>query len=172
MTVRRLDKEDAAAYQELRLRALQECPTAFSSSYEEECRRPTSEIVARVTEAPDGFVCVFGAFDHDRLVGILAFVRSRGAKTRHIAELAGMYVVPECRHQGHGRALVDILLLHARSAGGVRSLKLGVNAQNEPAKRLYQAVGFRYSATDPEAILVEGRYYDEETYLLRLADPD
>jgi len=171
MTVRRLDKEDAAAYQELRLRALQECPTAFSSSYEEECRRPTSEIVARVTEAPDGFVCVFGAFDHDRLVGILAFVRSRGAKTRHTAELAGMYVVPESRHQGHGRALVEALLLHARSVGGVRSLKLGVNAQNQPAKDLYQAAGFRYVGTDPEAILVEGTYFDEESYFLRLADP-
>lgn len=169
--VKQLAGPDAAAYQAVRLRALQESPTAFSSSYEEEYRRTLSEIEARVIPAPDGSVCVFGAFEDDRLVGLLAFIRPQREKTRHGAQLAGMYVLPECRRRGHGRALLDAALLHARAAGGVRSLKLGVNAENEPAKRLYQAAGFRYVGTDPEALRVGATYYDEETYVLSLAKP-
>jgi len=40
MELRTLDSRDAAAFQALRLTALRECPTAFCSSYEEECDIP------------------------------------------------------------------------------------------------------------------------------------
>jgi len=141
MRVRQLTPDDAAAYQRLRLQGLQESPTAFSASYSAEADRPLSEIAVRVTPAPDGSLCVFGAFASENLVGILAFVRPAREKLRHGAELAGMYVAPEFRRRGLGRALVDAALAHARSLPGVRQLKLTVNAANAPARALHKMLG-------------------------------
>jgi ribosomal protein S18 acetylase RimI-like enzyme len=171
MEIRQLTTEDASAYQALRLRALQESPTAFSSSYSDEMDRSPSEIAARVAPAPDGSLCVFGAFAGDRLAGMLAFIRPRRAKLRHATEFAGMYVAPEFRRRGLGGALLDAALAHARSLPGVRQVKLAVNAANLAARSLYQSRGFTCFGVEPEALCVDGRYYDEELYVLRLPTP-
>jgi ribosomal protein S18 acetylase RimI-like enzyme len=170
MMVRQLTPDDAAAYQQLRLQGLQESPTAFSSSYSREADRSPPEVAVRVTPAPDGSRCVLGAFAGGQLVGILAFVRPPHEKRRHSAELAGLYVAPEFRRRGFGRALVDAALAHARSLAGVRQLRLTVNATNTPARSLYQSRGFTRCGVEPGALCVDGRYYDEELYVLRLAE--
>ena len=168
MTVRQLSPHDAAAYQQLRLQGLQESPTAFSASYSQEAERSLSEIAVRITPASDGSLCVFGALAGEQLVGIIAFIRPSREKLWHCAELAGMYILPECRQRGLGRALLDAALAHARSLSGVRQLKLGVNATNTAARALYQSRGFTRYGVEPEALFVEGCYYDEELYVLRL----
>ena len=168
MDVRQLCAQDAPDYQALRLRALEDCPTAFSASYSEESARSPSEVEARITPAADGSHCVFGAFIDDRLAGFVAFVHPERAKLRHWAELAGMYAAPEFRRQGLGGALLDTALAHARGLPGLRQLKLGVNATNLAARLLYQSRGFRCVGVEPQAIFVEGRYYDVEHYVLRL----
>jgi ribosomal protein S18 acetylase RimI-like enzyme len=123
-----------------------------------------------VTPAPNGSLCVFGAFVGDQLAGILAFIRPQRAKLLHGAELAGMYVAPEFRRRGLGGALVDAALAYARSLPGVRQLKLTVNASNLAARSLYQSRGFACVGVEPEALCVDGRYYDEELYVLRLTN--
>jgi ribosomal protein S18 acetylase RimI-like enzyme len=168
MTVRQLTADDASAYQTLRLLALQESPTAFSSSYSDEAGRSPSEVASRVTPAPDGSLCVFGAFVNDRLAGFLAFVRPKRAKLLHSAELAGMYVAPEVRRRGVAGALLDAVIAHARSLPGMRQLKLAVNATNDAARSLYLSRGFTLFGSEPDALCVDGRYYDEEYYVLRL----
>ncbi|HZS07659.1 MAG TPA: GNAT family N-acetyltransferase [Blastocatellia bacterium] len=170
MTVRQLTPHDAAAYQQLRLRGLQESPTAFSASYSDEAARSLAEIAVRVTPAPDGSLCVFGAYADGQLVGIVAFIRPSREKLRHCAELAGMYVAPEFRQRGLGRTLLDAALAHGRSLRGVRQLKLAVNAANTAARALYQSRGFTRYGVEPEALLVAGCYYDEELYVLRLTE--
>lgn len=170
MLVRKLSAQDAAAYQDLRLRALEECPTAFSSSYADELRRSPSEIATRVTPSPDGSFCVFGACLDGQLAGILAFIRAPREKLRHSAELAGMYVASEARRCGLGGALIDAAITHARSLDGIRQLRLTVNAANADARSLYQRKGFRCFGVEPDAICVDGRYYDEELYQLSLSN--
>jgi ribosomal protein S18 acetylase RimI-like enzyme len=159
---------DAQAYQQLRLRALAGSPTAFSASYSDEAGRSMEEIIDRVTPAADGSKCVFGAFVDTRLAGMLTFVRPTRPKLQHCAEFAGMIVAPEFRRQGIGGALVDAGLAHARASGGVRQLKLTVNARNAAAKSLYLSRGFSCYGAEPDAICVDGVYYDEEFYILRL----
>jgi ribosomal protein S18 acetylase RimI-like enzyme len=168
MKVRHLTADDAAAYQSLRLRALQESPIAFSSSYAQEAGRPKSEVAARLTPASDGSRCIFGAFAGEQLVGNLTLVRLQGEKLLHCAELVGMYVAPEFRRRGFGRVLVDAALAHARSLPGMRQLRLTVNATNAAARSLYQTTGFDCFGVEPEAICVDGHYYNEEFYILRL----
>jgi ribosomal protein S18 acetylase RimI-like enzyme len=168
MTVRQLTSDDASAYQALRLFALEERPEAFSASYADEAKRSPEEIASRVTPAADGSRCAFGAFADDRLAGFLAFVRPERPKLHHWADLAGMYVAPEFRRRGLGGALVDAALAHARALPGLRQVRLSVNASNLPARSLYQSRGFKCVGIEPEALCVEGRYYDLELYVLRL----
>jgi len=163
-----LGPADAPAYQALRLRGLRDSPTAFSSSYEEEMGRSAAEVVARVTPAADGSKCVFGALVDGTVGGIAGFMRPLRPKLLHTSELVGMYVAPEQRRRRLGRALVDAVVAHARAQSGVEQIKLGVNATNEPAKGLYRACGFVRYGVEPNAICVDGVYYDEELYVLRL----
>jgi ribosomal protein S18 acetylase RimI-like enzyme len=172
MAIRKLDSHDAGAYQRLRLQALRECPTAFSASYEDEVGRSELEIVARVKPSADGSFCIFGAFVDDRLAGFLAFIGSQRAKLRHCAQLAGMYVAPEFRRGGAGRALLDAAIEHARCVEGIRQLKLSVNATNNSARHLYRTAGFERFGTEPDALFVDGRYHDEELYILPIASRD
>jgi RimJ/RimL family protein N-acetyltransferase len=168
--IRVLDRADAPAYQALRLRGLRESPTAFSSSYEDEVGRSVAEVVARVLPAADGSKRVFGAFVDGALGGIVTFVRPQRPKLEHTSEIVGMYVAPEHRRQRLGRALVDSVVRHARTLAGVEQIKLAVTASNEPARRLYRAVGFVRYGVEPNALRVEGVYYDEELYALRLRE--
>lgn len=168
MKVRALSAQDAIAYQELRLRALRESPTAFAASCEEEKDRTEGDVAPLLAVPEDGSRCVFGTFDGDELVGFVAFVRPRRKKLRHVAEVAGTYVVPESRRQGVGAALLEALLAHARSLDGVRQLRLGVSAGNAAAIRLYEAVGFTRYGVEPDALCIDGVFHDEELYSLRL----
>jgi ribosomal protein S18 acetylase RimI-like enzyme len=71
-------------------------------------------------------------------VGVgVALIARRGWTCR----LAGMALVPEARRSGVGRALVTRLLDEAKGRGE-RTMVLEVIEQNEPAVRLYEALGF------------------------------
>ena len=57
------------------------------------------------------------------------------------AYISDLVVLPQYRRRGIGRALLDRAEALARSSGA-RILRVGVLAKNEPAARLYRAVGF------------------------------
>jgi hypothetical protein len=83
MNLRQLDSSDAAEFSALRLAALRECPTVFSSSYEEECDIPLARRAERM--APDRDNAIFGAFDGSRTWR--APSRSTGVDSRGRARL-------------------------------------------------------------------------------------
>lgn len=168
MTIRLLGAGDAEAYQTLRLLALQESPTAFSASYEDEVGRSLNDVAARIVPAPDGSICMLGAFIAEDLVGFVALIHPQRVKLRHGAEIAGMFVIPAQRRHGVGQALLQAAIDHAQSIKGVRQIKLGVNATNRAAKALYESVGFSSYGTEPDALCVNGKFFSEEHYLLRL----
>ena len=136
ITIRVLNSANAALYQQLPLQGLQESPTAFGASYEDEADRSLSEVAARVTPAPGGSLCVLGAFADEQLIGLVAVLRPRREKLRHSAELAGMYVAPAFRRHGVGHALLAAAIEHARTLKGVRQIKLAINADNTAARAL------------------------------------
>lgn len=168
MHVRPLNPGDAQAYQRQRLQALREYPSAFSASHEDEAGRSLDEVASRIAPTADGSVHVLGVFEGEELAGFVALIRPLRAKLRHGAELAGMYVAPSMRRHGCGRALLLAAIAQARALDGVRQLKLGVNAANAAAKALYRSAGFERYGTEPGALNIDGVFYDEELYLLRL----
>jgi ribosomal protein S18 acetylase RimI-like enzyme len=159
MTIRQLGSEDAAAFQALRLAALQECPEAFTSSHAEEVDTPQEVVARRLSANPDG--AVFGEIANGRLVGIVGIQRETRRKVAHKAFIWGMYVAPDHRNNGTGRALLARALAHAAGGLGTRVVQLGVNARNEAAVALYRAGGFEIYGTESEFMIVDGVAQDQ-----------
>lgn len=166
MDIRRLTPADAAEYQALRLFALCDSPTAFGSSYEEECDRPTEVIAARL--APDSGRILFGAFIDGVLAGSVCVCREEGLKERHRALVLGMIVRPEYRGGGVGKALLTHALVCAKSMPGLRQIALAATAGNHAAIGLYQSCGFVPWGIAPQALQVAGMFYDEVHMALQL----
>lgn len=135
VTVGRLVADDWQAYRAIRLAMLHESPSAFGSthgeaaSYDEELWRQRLAnnvvILARVGAAPAGSV----------------MYSEYGTTDRDDCALFGMWVDPDFRGAGVGKALVDAVVAQAR-AGGKRRVVLHVVTDNDPAGRLYERAGF------------------------------
>jgi ribosomal protein S18 acetylase RimI-like enzyme len=159
MHLRTLTPEDAAAFQALRLRGLQECPEAFASSYEEEVGTLPAEIERRLKPEPDS--AIVGAFRDGQLVGLTGVQRESMAKLAHKAFIWGVYVAPEARGHGVGSRVVSHALNYASETLGVRQVNLGVNTKNTAAVALYSKLGFVQYGLEREFLLVAGVLHDE-----------
>lgn len=167
MEIRTLTAADAGAYYALRLRALTEEPEAFGTSADEYAGTPLADVAERLRATADSFF--LGAWA-PMLVGCLRFTREEGRKDRHRASIAGMYVAPEARGRGIGRALVRETLARARACPGLEQLHLTVVTANTAARSLYRSIGFVEYGVEPRTLkLDDGRYLDEALMWLRLA---
>jgi RimJ/RimL family protein N-acetyltransferase len=165
MDIRRLTPADAAAYRALRIRALGEYPEAFTSSYDEEQRRPVEDSAKRLASPHQLF---WGAWDGEELAGMVGLERETRAKNRHKATVVGMYVGMEHAGTGLAKRMFAALLEEARREG-LELLVLTVTEGNEYATRLYESLGFRSFGIEPKAIKVDGRYYGKNHMVLDLA---
>jgi GNAT superfamily N-acetyltransferase len=164
--IRTLSPDDASLYRELRLRALQEHPEAFATSYEEEQARSILHFAQKLTPGPDHIT--LGAFDEEKLVGIVTLTRPvSNPKLRHRATLAAMYVAPEARKHRLARILLNKSLSIAEE-WGVSDVALAVAVGNHTARNLYASAGFVSYGIEPRCLCVDGRFYDAEWMNLRL----
>ena len=113
---------------------------------------------------------VLGAFEHGQLIGTVGLSREDSHKFKHKGVIWGMYVAPEQRGQGVGRALLQTAITHARSIAHLEQLLLGVMATQVIARKLYASLGFVTWGIEPRAVKVDERYLDEEFMLLRLGE--
>jgi ribosomal protein S18 acetylase RimI-like enzyme len=165
--IRQLCEDDAAASRDLRLRALREAQVPFLRSYEEEARR-TVEDFASGLRGDDSANQGLGAFQDGSLVGTLFVQRHALLKTRHRASMGGMYVAPEARRRGVGRALLQEAISRLRAAGDIEQVELTVVRTEEPARRLYLSAGFKVQGVLRRAMKMDGEYFDEEELVLWL----
>jgi len=165
MSVRILTREDAAAFRELRLRALKEHADAFTSSFEEEVLRPLGATEERLTARDNTF---WGAFVDGQLQGMVGLTREPRAKNRHKGDVVAMDVAPESGRRGLGRQLLQAVIDHARNAAGLEQLVLSVTRSNHAAAELYRTTGFVTFGVEPRAIKVAGEYFDKERMILFL----
>jgi GNAT superfamily N-acetyltransferase len=167
MEIRMLYPVDAPAYRALRLRALREHPTAFTSSYEEDVQLPLNSAATRLASSRQSF---WGAFQGKELYGIVGLERETRAKNRHKAWVVGMYVASEVSGQGVGQLLLQALVARCR-AEGLESLVLTVTQGNEHARRLYEMAGFVSFGVEPNAIKVGPLSYAKDHMYLDLREP-
>ncbi|MFE7065103.1 GNAT family N-acetyltransferase [Sutcliffiella sp. NPDC057660] len=163
MEIRKLQSSDAEKYFDLRLEALQTNPEAFASSYEEESKN-TPEIYQNRLEGD--FSYTFGAFEQEELIGVASLVLEQKNKIKHRANIYGVYVTPEKRGLGVARKIMEASIKKARQLEGVEQIHLTVTASNEPAKKLYQSLGFKTYGIEKKALKLEHTYFDEELMVL------
>ena len=152
--VRRLVPDEAALYRALRFESLTLAPDAFGATLESSQAIPEErwkELLAK-----DYVLC---AFDGDAPIGMGRLSLQDGAKDRHKSLLTGMYVRPEARGAGVGRAVVSAVLELAESLA--EQVLLNVVTTNLAALALCESVGFvRYGLQRQALKSVEG-YADE-----------
>ena len=165
LLVRALRDDDAGIFRELRLRALREDPVPFLASYKEDAALTVEDVARRLRASAVGTE-VLGAFREGVLVGTLGFYRHGQIKAQHRVSMWGMYVVPEERRGGIGRALVLEAISRIRIIGDVEQVELTVVTSEEPARRLYLALGFQVQGVLRHAMKSGSSYFDEEQLIL------
>jgi len=148
---------DLQVFRPLRLRALHDHPEAFSADYQTHLDGG-DEYWKRYLEYDEN-ARLYLAFDGDTAVAMTSVCLGTSAKTRHIAEILGVYVLPEWRGVGIADALINACCEWAKSSGAVIA-RLGVTTVDESAIRCYERCGFVITGREPKTILVNGIYYD------------
>lgn len=159
IAVRTLRREDAVLFRQIRLQGLKESPASFGASYAQEEKMPFDFFEQRIELTAD--IWVIGAFDGQALVGVIGFVRDSGDKSRHKGFIWGMYVVPDCRGKGIGRALFSAAMTRAEEMNGLSRVRLSVVTSNFSAIRLYEQFGFVRYGEELEALCVDGVFHSE-----------
>jgi ribosomal protein S18 acetylase RimI-like enzyme len=133
-------------------------PEVFDASYEETVAYGNEWLLKRLRQGDETFY--LGAFE-ERLIGMIGFRREGGIKTQHKGHIPGLYVLPESRGKGVGKALVQELLVQTKQLAGLEQLHLGVDTRSTPAFQLYRSLGFEVYGTTPRAVKLDGKYRDE-----------
>ncbi|KMP36463.1 acetyltransferase [Bacillus cereus] len=163
--IRLLTKEDAKQYWELRLQALQVNPEAFVTTYEEAIRQqnPIKRVENNLTAATS---CTFGAFNEkNQLVGVVTLLTEEKEAYKHKGHIVAMYVDASNRRSGLARELIRKAIERAREMN-LEQLTLGVVSKNEPAKKLYESMGFQTYGIEKRALKINGVYSDDEYMVL------
>lgn len=167
MLIRKLTEEDTDALWSIRLRSLQDNPEAFGSTYEETLQRGKESFRQRLRQS-NTETFFLGAFEDERLVGMVGFFRESGTKGQHKGYIISMYVAPEQRGKGIGKALVAETIAQARTMPGIEQLLLAVVTTNTAARQLYHSLGFEVYGLEARALKQGNQYWDEELMILRL----
>jgi len=163
--IRKLTVEDGEALWKFRLRALKDNPEAFASTYEQTLRNGKEQFIQRMHPKEDAFY--LGVFD-PALIGMVYFRRDEGRKSHHKGYVLGMYVQPESRGLGVGKALLQEVITRSHHLSGLEQLHLMVVTTNEAARTLYRSMGFEVYGTLLQAFKLGEQYWDEELMVLRL----
>ena len=160
--VRRATAEDWVAIRDVRLRALQDAPTAFAATYEENADLPSErwkgwatgngwsgEVATFVAErsagaGPSGAPASSQAFD-GMATGAVFETEPR------IGHLFAMWVDPSERGKGVGRGLVEAVIEWGRRRG-LDELRLCVTEGNARAAAVYSAAGFVRTGEEPSPL--------------------
>ena len=165
--IRLLGPEDALAFRRLRGERLVSEPRAFGESPVEHEARPLESFEKKLAETKDDDF-VLGAFDGDRLIAAAGFARIQRVKRRHKGGVWGMFVVPEYRRRGIARALLEELIEKVRALPDLRFVQLSVTV--EPARKLYESLGFVAWGREPASLCLDGEYIDEDHMVLDLGE--
>ena len=136
-TVRRLGTDEAGLLRGLRLRALSDAPMAFGSTLaREEAYEPQTWERWAADAAHGERQAVFVV---EPAAGLVSGVIDE--EDPELAHLYAMWVAPEARGTGAGRALVEAVIGWA-SERGARTLTTSVTEGNAGGTALYAAAGF------------------------------
>lgn len=138
LEIRRVRTDEWRPLRDTRLRALEDAPSAFGTTFAEARERPDTWWVEWAKRSAEtGEQAMLLAWRDGAPVGIAGtFARDDGAW-----QVISMWVDPAERGRGAGGALLDAVVGFAREHGS-RELVLGVTDGNDAARALYERYGF------------------------------
>ena len=136
---------NAHLFRQVRLRALQDAPTAFCSTYAREAAFDDAEWARRVQRWSGEQGIGFLAMDEAQPCGLAGALLEESGE----AQLVSMWTAPEYRQLGVGRLLVNAVIGWA-TGRGLSQLTLMVTSCNDAALCFYERLGFtRTGRTKP-----------------------
>lgn len=136
---RRATKNDVALFREVRLKALQDSPDAFGSTYESAVQRDQQSWEDQLSSTASGVDRnTQFAFDDDHCIGIAALYREPSASS---GDIIMMWIDPAYRGTSAASSLVNNLLNWARESG-FADVSLDVTDSNARAIQFYKNQGF------------------------------
>ena len=160
-----LGRRDWRDLRVIRLEALRSEPAAFSSSYEETLAWPDEVWRQRLANEPRIHLL---ARAQSRPIGIVGGYLGSDDGDDSVAEVFGMYVTREHRGKGIGRLLLTSLIDRLSALPRITTIRLGVTVTQEPARRLYESMGFQVVGKTADGIVIDDRRYDELIMELRV----
>ena len=160
LKVVQLAPKDYREYLALRKESELEYPQYVGPSAERELLAGEENIASILEAYPEEGTIVFGAFNNEELVGVLATSRRLSPKFKHRAFIWGMYIYKNNRKSNIGALLLEYVKAWAAAHKEVRVLWLQVTESNKPAISFYQKHGFTIYGTEPMALFTQGEYHD------------
>jgi ribosomal protein S18 acetylase RimI-like enzyme len=160
-----LGPQDWRDLRAIRLEALRSEPAAYSSSYEETLARSDEHWQQRL--ASDHSVHLL-ARAQSRPIGMVGGYLGSDEGDESVAVVFGMYVAREYRGRGIGRLLLSSLIDRLSAFPQISTIRLGVTETQDPARALYESMGFQVIGKTEEGIVVDGRQVDELIMELRV----
>ncbi|MEQ1657343.1 MAG: GNAT family N-acetyltransferase [Hylemonella sp.] len=156
--LRRLDAEDAEAFSRLRRELTADNPVPMGLTLQEELTRSIEGFRSQLSSLPPN--AVFGTFFDGELCATAAVSRtSPYASSGHKMVMWGVFTSPRFRRRGLSRMVVQRTIQHAFEVGA-RRINLLVYVPNDPALALYRSFGFVECGSEPEAVCLDGSYFD------------
>jgi RimJ/RimL family protein N-acetyltransferase len=170
-TVIRLTPDDVPRFLRIRRRMLEVAPWAFSATPESDKGLDADFMAASLAGEESAVFAVEGEGDGSappELVATAGIVRASPEKFAHRARVWGVFVEPEQRGRGLGRAVMAAAVDLARTWEGVDFVDLAVSERSPAGRSLYEALGFEAWGREPEVTVHAGRRWDEIHMTLRL----
>ena len=160
-----LGPQDWRDLRAIRLEALRSEPAAYSSSFEETLARSDEHWQQRL--ASDHSVHLL-ARAQSRPIGMVGGYLGSDEGDESVAVVFGMYVAREYRGRGIGRLLLSSLIDRLSAFPQISTIRLGVTETQDPARALYESMGFQVIGKTEEGIVVDDRQVDELIMELRV----
>jgi ribosomal protein S18 acetylase RimI-like enzyme len=147
VTIQPITPQNAPTFKAARLRALQDTPSAFGSTYARESQFTDADWVARANKWNGEKSILYMAMENEAVIGIAGSHLDQDDPTQ--AHLISMWTAPTHREQGVGRLLVNEIVNWARLRNAV-TLKLMMTSSNDSATAFYRRLGFTLTGrTEP-----------------------
>ena len=158
--IRKLASHDLNELFSLRLEALQNSPTSFLFTYEEESSFGPSLFESLLN--PENLnSAIFGSYINNELVGMVAVHKKNLSRIIHKSHIWGTYVKPAYRNRSIGKSLMQAAIAYAKNEMKCSMVCLSVITTNQSALKLYQSLGFKVWGKEESALIINGQPYDE-----------